>query len=212
MTPTPIRQRTWLLARIFFAFWFVSSVLHSGSAGAQANVYRSDKNWSGDGACQTYIGGQLVHFHMYQAPKRQDFERQTNYYAASLEQSNCTDLPATGPAIFTVDLVGRKLRETPVSLKIIDPLADGPSKLVVNHPPQVYPRGIIETYPNFVRPGQYHAVLTYSDHSLPEQQITLFVAERRSLFSLRDVLGVLLIALAGTLATGEITRLLRSDE
>jgi hypothetical protein len=185
--------------------------LYSGRAYAQANVYKTDQTWRGDGACLSHFEGHAVRFHAYQAPKVNGADSRTNFFALSLERSNCTELPATGPAIFTIDLMDRKLRETPVSFRIIDPMADGPSKLVVDHPTQVYPRGIIETYPNFVRPGQYHAILTYADRSLPEQQLTLFVAESRNPVTLRDVLGVLLIALAGTLATAEITRLLRKD-
>jgi hypothetical protein len=205
MTPLSHQLGTWLLARLLLSLWLMSFVLHSERSEAQSNLDKTIRGWGNEGdACLAFFEGHSVRFNAFQAAAGSDGK--SGSFFPMLESSSCTELPAIGPAIVTIDLMDRKLRETPVSFKIIDPLGDGPRKLLVHQPPQVYPRGIIETHPTFIRPGQYKAVLTYGDGAFSEHQLTLFVAESQSPIRLRDVLGVLLIALAGTLITNEVSR------
>lgn len=157
--------------------------------------------------CLSFYEGHAVRFNAYQAPLAPGAKEATNYFALPVETPACSRLSTTGPAIVTIDLMDRKLRETPVGLRIIAPATEGSPALLVDAPPQVYPRGVIEAHPTFHKPGQYQAILTYEDDAFPEHQMTLFVAETPSPIALRDVLGVLLIAAAGALATGEIKRL-----
>jgi hypothetical protein len=207
MTPLSHQMGTWLLARLLLSLWLMSFVLHTERANGQSGLDKTIRGWGNEGdACLAYFEGHSVRFNAFQESSHSGSDGQSGFFSSLLESSNCTELRATGPATVTIDLMDRKLRETPVSFKIIDPLGDGPRKLLTHLPSQVYPRGIIETQLIFVRPGQYQAVLTYGDSAFPEHKLTLFVAESSNPIRLRDVLGVLLIALAGTLITNEVSR------
>lgn len=123
---------------------------------------------------------------------------------------SCVEVPEVGPATVVIDLVDHGLRETPVGLKIVDPTADPSARPVLDAPPTLYPRGIIEAHPVFEKAGKYMAVLSFGDDAGAEHQLALFVAERPSPIGSKQLVGIILIGVIGMLATGQIARMRRN--
>ncbi|MEQ1559732.1 MAG: hypothetical protein ABL933_12440 [Methyloglobulus sp.] len=83
----------------------------------------------------------------------------------ALFRSYCKDIPTTGTAFFTADLVGKELRETPISIRIVEQeLTGGDDSKAENFkdirtlaeiPAKLYPRGAVEAQAQLDKNGYY---------------------------------------------------------
>lgn len=74
-------------------------------------------------------------------------------------QSYCRDIPKTGKATLTFDLISDALRKIPVAVRVVEASERGDSGTVLYIPQQVYPSGVVKAETDFTRAGKYKAVL-----------------------------------------------------
>ena len=137
------RQRLWLvgiIALLVSAAWFGLTP----KAWAHGNVPIEED------ACARFLGRQIIHFSAYQP----QHEKGAQY---------CNEIPNTGDTIVVVDLYNQRLREVPVSLKIIDPNAPEENQVLFASKPKIYKHGVIEASAPFDHSGLYRAVVTIFD-------------------------------------------------
>lgn len=127
--------------------------------------------------CSMEKGQYFVHFSAYQhAPaggasqlaqlkelKDADLKR---YLDAMKEefQSYCRDIPRTGKATLTFDLISDVLRRIPVAVRVVEASERGDSETVLYVPQQVYPSGVVKAETDFARAGKYRAVVEVEEH------------------------------------------------
>jgi hypothetical protein len=83
----------------------------------------------------------------------------------ALFRSYCKNIPTTGTAFFTADLVGPELRETPIGIRIVEQeLTGGDESKAENYkdirtlseiPAKLYPRGVVEAQAQLDKNGYY---------------------------------------------------------
>ncbi len=88
----------------------------------------------------------------------------------SLFKSHCKNMPHTGNVFFTADLVDEDLRETPISLRLVEQELIGKNKdapsdykdarIISEAAPRIYPQGTIETHAVIDKSGHYALYLT----------------------------------------------------
>lgn len=74
-------------------------------------------------------------------------------------QSYCRDIPRTGKATLTFDLISDTLRRIPVTVRVVEASARESAKTVLYIPQQVYPSGVVKAETDFGKAGKYKAVL-----------------------------------------------------
>jgi len=119
-----------------------------------------------DDRCAKWSGADVVHFNVYQP----QFDKRANY---------CGDIPNTGEAIVVVDLVNQKLRETPVSFKLVERVEGGAENAVLELPPKIYKQGVIEIPTSFENAGYYMAYITISGSTTQQPAMGYRVALRK---------------------------------
>ncbi|KAB2959514.1 MAG: hypothetical protein F9K13_09270, partial [Candidatus Methylomirabilis oxygeniifera] len=74
-------------------------------------------------------------------------------------QSYCRDIPRTGKATLTFDLISDALRKTPVAVRVVEATEREDAQTVLYIPQQVYPSGVVRAETDFGKAGKYRAVL-----------------------------------------------------
>ncbi|CAG7856795.1 hypothetical protein MCAMS1_01417 [biofilm metagenome] len=83
----------------------------------------------------------------------------------NLFRSYCKDIPITGTAFFTADVVGDELRQTPIGIRIVEQEHTGGDeskaenfkdvRTIAEIPAKVYPRGVVEAQAELGKEGFY---------------------------------------------------------
>jgi hypothetical protein len=105
-----------------------------------------------------------VYFSAYIKPEG-DNAKMTVKDKKALFRSYCKDIPTTGTAFFTADVVGDELRETPIGIQIVEQeLTGGDDSKAENFkdirtisevPAKLYPRGVVEAQAQLDKNGYY---------------------------------------------------------
>jgi hypothetical protein len=85
-----------------------------------------------DDACRRQIGNSLLHLTLYQP----QFDPAGEY---------CEEVPRAGKTIVVVDFTAGELRQTPVSLEVIETALSGQSQTVLSLPAKTYELGVADT-------------------------------------------------------------------
>jgi hypothetical protein len=128
--------------------------------------------------CSMEKGQYFVHFSAYQhaaaggvsqlAQLKELKDADARRYLDAMKeefQSYCRDIPRTGKATLTFDLIGDVLRTIPVAVRVVEASERGGSEPVLYIPKQVYPSGVVKAETNFAKAGKYKAIV-----ELPERQ------------------------------------------
>ena len=105
-----------------------------------------------------------VYFSAYIKPEGDNI-KMTVQDKKALFRSYCKDMPTTGTAFFTADLVGSELRETPISIRIVEQELTGDDdskaenykdiRTISEVPGKLYPRGVVEAQAKLDKNGYY---------------------------------------------------------
>jgi hypothetical protein len=97
----------------------------------------------------------------------------------ALFRSYCKDIPHTGTAYFTADVVGEELRQTPISIKIVEQELNGVDegkaenfkdvRTLAEIPAKVYPKGAVEAHVDLDKEGYYAIYLMIGEEALSEE-------------------------------------------
>ncbi len=74
-------------------------------------------------------------------------------------QSYCRDIPITGKATLTFDLISDALRRIPVAVRVVEASEREGGETVLYVPQQVYPSGVVRAETDFAKAGKYRAVV-----------------------------------------------------
>ncbi len=85
-----------------------------------------------DDPCRRQIGNSLLHLTLYQP----QFDPAGEY---------CEEVPRAGKTILVVDFTAGELRQTPVSLEVIETAFSGKSQTVLSVPAKTYALGVADT-------------------------------------------------------------------
>ncbi len=106
-----------------------------------------------------------VYFSAYIKPSDDATKATTAKDKKALFRSYCKDIPTTGTAFFTADLVGKELRETPIGIRVVEQeLTGGDDSKAENFkdirtlaeiPAKLYPRGAVEAQAQLNKNGYY---------------------------------------------------------
>ena len=127
--------------------------------------------------CSREKGHQLVHFSAYQratagaasqlAQLKELKDADLKRYVDALKeefQSYCRDIPSTGKATLTFDLISDTLRTIPVAVRVVEVTNSGESGTVLDIPQQVYPSGVVRAEAEFTKAGKYQAIVEVQEH------------------------------------------------
>ncbi|MDE2181242.1 MAG: hypothetical protein KGJ40_10425 [candidate division NC10 bacterium] len=127
--------------------------------------------------CSREKGQYLVHFSAYQHAtpgaasqlaqlkdfKDADLKRYVDAMKAEF-QSYCRDIPKTGKATLTFDLISDVLRRIPVAVRVVEASERNDSETVLYLPQQVYPSGVVRAETEFAKAGKYKAIVELPEH------------------------------------------------
>src|SRR5215475_5395596 len=82
--------------------------------------------------CRRQIGDSLLHLTLYQP----QFDPVAEY---------CEEVPRGGKTVMVVDVTVGELRQTPISLEVIETAASGQSRTILSLPPKIYELGAADT-------------------------------------------------------------------
>jgi hypothetical protein len=129
--------------------------------------------------CSREKGQYLVHFSAYQhataerasqlAQLKELKDADLRRYVDAMKeefQSYCRDLPRTGKATLTFDLISDALRRLPVAVRIVEASEREGAETVLYIPQQVYPSGVVKAETDFGRAGKYKAVLEIEEQGV----------------------------------------------
>jgi hypothetical protein len=123
--------------------------------------------------CSMGKGQHIIHFSAYQrgttgrvaqfAQVKELRDADLRRYVDAVKeefQAYCRDIPRTGKATLTFDLISDALRKIPVAVRVVEVSArEGAEPVVLYVPQQVYPSGVVKAEADFGKAGQYKAVL-----------------------------------------------------
>jgi len=141
-----------------------------------------------DDECARWAGKDVVHFNVYQP----QFDVRANY---------CGAIPKTGAAIFVVDLINQKLRETKIALKLVLRGDDGNETPILDLPGQIYKQGVIEANAVLEKAGYYKAYVTIDGSQAAQPAMGYRVAMRSQVKApgMQFMLAGLLLAAGGVM-------------
>jgi hypothetical protein len=97
----------------------------------------------------------------------------------ALFRSYCKDMPTSGTAFFTADLVGSELREIPIGIRIVEQeLTGGDENKAENYkdlrtlseiPAKLYPRGVVEAQAELDKNGYYAIYLMIGGEAVSDE-------------------------------------------
>jgi type II secretory pathway pseudopilin PulG len=105
-----------------------------------------------------------TYFSAYIKPADDNAKAATVKDKKALFRSYCKDIPTTGTAFFTADLVGKELRETPIGIRVVEQELTGDDskaesfkdiRTLVEIPAKLYPRGAVEAQAKIDKNGYY---------------------------------------------------------
>jgi LPXTG-motif cell wall-anchored protein len=109
-----------------------------------------------------------VHFSAYLQPSG-DTKVDSQKDREALLKPYCQELPGIGKAFFSADLIDRDVRKTPIGIRIIEvesqedkaapPNEAKEIRTLLDIPPKVYPRGVVEAQANIDKIGDYALIL-----------------------------------------------------
>lgn len=153
-------------------------VLMAASGASQAWAHGGGGMGGISDLCSMEKGQFIIHFSAYQHAtagaasqlaqlkelKDADLKR---YVDAMKEefQSYCRDIPNTGKATLTFDLISDVLRRIPVAVRVVEASARSDSGTVLYIPQQVYPSGVVRAETEFAKAGKYRAVVEVEEHA-----------------------------------------------
>jgi hypothetical protein len=100
-------------------------------------------------ACVVSAGRYSVHFSAYQEPTAEELKDRKKAYSP-----HCQDLPRTGKAYLTVDMLDADVKSTPIGVKVMTK-GEGGGRNITTVPAAVYKNGIIEVVSDLPEPGEY---------------------------------------------------------
>lgn len=157
------------------------AVLMPSAANAHGSLPIEEDN------CARFMGRNIIHFSAYQP----QFDKAGHY---------CEEIPKTGDTIVVVDLYNQRLRQVPVTLKIIDPSASEVEKVLVSTQPKIYSHGVIEAAATFPHSGSYQAIVTIADGDHEERSITFEVEPSKVMtYVSRGIIYAIVLILMGLL-------------
>jgi hypothetical protein len=119
-----------------------------------------------------------VYFSAYIKPEG-DNVKMTVKDKKALFRSYCKDIPTTGTAFFTADLVGSELREMPIGIRIVEQeLTGGDENKAENYkdirtlseiPAKLYPRGVVEAQAELDKNGYYAIYLMIGGEAVSDE-------------------------------------------
>ena len=105
-----------------------------------------------------------VYFSAYIKPA-EDGTKKTVEEKKALFRSYCKDIPTTGTAFFTADLVGKELRDIPIGIRVVEQELTGGDdtkaenfkdlRTLVEVPAKLYPKGAVEAQAQIDKIGYY---------------------------------------------------------
>ncbi len=169
--------------------WILGATSALLGAVSLAHAFSMDKTSSMKDYCQSFVGADAVQMWGYlpDAPSHQ----------------YCEDIPQTGPAILTFDLLTPGLREAPIEARIvraplrpIDEDTDLGPITVAFIDAKIYPKGVITLVHDFAQSGLYIALVTTIDPTTGERKAARFsFTVGQTLYSYAPVaLGAVFIA------------------
>lgn len=106
-----------------------------------------------------------VYFSAYIKPANDNNTKMTVKDRKALFRSYCKDIPTTGTAFFTADVVGDELRQTPIGIRIVEQEHTGGDedkaenfkdiRTIAEIPAKLYPRGAVEAQAQLDKEGYY---------------------------------------------------------
>jgi len=106
-----------------------------------------------------------VYFSAYIKPANDNNTKMTAKDRKALFRSYCKDIPITGTAFFTADVVGEELRQTPIGIRIVEQEFTGGDedkaenfkdiRTIAEIPAKLYPRGAVEAQAQLDKNGYY---------------------------------------------------------
>jgi hypothetical protein len=125
----------------------------SAPAATPAQAISMDKSSTIREQCEIEIGPDVIQIVSYMPDRSRD--------------RFCSDFPATGRIVLTIDLVATRLRDIPIEVRLVrepkgplDEDADLAAVTVATLPPRVYPGGSVVVDHVFDAPGNYAAFIT----------------------------------------------------
>jgi hypothetical protein len=97
----------------------------------------------------------------------------------ALFRSYCKDIPSTGTAYFTADLVGEELRQMPIGIRIVEQEFVGGDetkaesfkdlRTLAEIPAKTYPRGAVEAHVDLDKNGYYAIYLMIGEEAISDE-------------------------------------------
>jgi len=141
---------------------FILSVLLSGCTSPGYNDNPSQQMTKATVGCLVATDFFAVYFSAYIQPTVENPKLQDK---KALFRSYCKDIPTTGKAFFTADLVGPELREIPIAIRIVEQeLTGGDENKAENFkdirtlsevPAKLYSKGVVEAQAQLDKNGYY---------------------------------------------------------
>lgn len=106
-----------------------------------------------------------VYFSAYIKPTDDGNTKLSAKERKNLFRSYCKDIPKTGTAFFTADVVGDELRQTPIGIRIVEQEHTGgdenkaenfkDTRTIAEIPAKLYPKGVVEAQAQLDKEGFY---------------------------------------------------------
>jgi hypothetical protein len=114
-----------------------------------------------DDPCRKQIGASLLHLTLYQP----QFDPIAEY---------CEEIPRAGKAVLVVDVTAGELRQTPMSLEVIETESSGQARTVLSTAPKTYEDGVLDTDVTFNEGSSYLARVVLELGTNRELQVLSF--------------------------------------
>jgi hypothetical protein len=111
--------------------------------------------------CRRQIGDSLLHLTLYQP----QFDPAAEY---------CEEVPRSGKTVIVVDVTAGELRQTPISLEVIETAASGQSRTILSLPPKIYELGAADTEVLFNEGNDYLVRVTLAMEAGRQSQVLAF--------------------------------------
>lgn len=103
-----------------------------------------------------------VHFSAYLQPSADNKDEDRE----ALLKPYCQELPAIGKTFFSADLIDRDIRKTPIGIRIVEventatpPAMPKELRTLLEVPPKLYTKGVVDTQVNIDKIGDYALIL-----------------------------------------------------
>jgi len=111
--------------------------------------------------CRRQIGDSLLHLTLYQP----QFDPAAEY---------CEEVPRAGKSVMVVDVTAGELRQTPISLEVIETAVSGQSRTILSLPAKIYELGVADTEVLFNEGNEYLVRVTLEMGAGRQSQVLAF--------------------------------------